>query len=222
MLPCFGEVFVQKPKLPQMATSVSIYSTRATVLQCEVQVGDWSLWKVSSESHPVSQCKYCTNHRSICVQNEWVRSTSSFFTYWTMMSEIVDLYNKSKLQEKIRGQRMNGRALRFHVWRYRTSCIICFICSCNGGQVFPFTDDPFSPNIRARKTLDGTSDCPPTHVVSVTWNEPPVCLRRSVLDTNLLPGVCFRPVLIANRRSSEKVFRNQDPRLDLYTSEKQG
>ena len=42
---------------------------------------------------------------------------------YCMMSEIVDLYNKSKLQEKIRGQRMNGCALRFNVWRYRTSCI---------------------------------------------------------------------------------------------------
>ncbi len=66
--------------------------------------------------------KYCTNHRSICVQNEWVHSMSSFFTYWMMMSEKVDLHNKSKLQEMIRGQRMNGHALRFHVWGNRTSC----------------------------------------------------------------------------------------------------
>ncbi len=50
------------------------------------------------------------------------------------MSEIVDLYNKSKLQEMIRGQRMNGHALRFHVGRYRTSCITtrntcCFLAT---------------------------------------------------------------------------------------------
>ncbi len=54
---------------------------------------NWDSW--SEHLKTCALCyKYCTNQRSICVQNERVHSMSSFFTYWTLMSEIVDLYNK--------------------------------------------------------------------------------------------------------------------------------
>ena len=87
-----------------------------------------------SVTSPTICHKYCTNQRSICVRStEWTSAQHEFFLHilntdeWNswLIQQVKYLKTWNICKRQITGQIMNGCALRFHVWRYRTCCIKC-------------------------------------------------------------------------------------------------